>query len=310
MREAYPLWESLHEALGEDGLFEPTGNLMLIDREQDLPMAKAQAQIQNRAGIETKFLDAAQVRDLEPSVEPGILGGVFCPADGMSDHTRTARAYAAATRRAGAVIREGAEVVRIDRSDNQATGVRLTDGSRLQAEEGVLVLSNWSVSDLVARHGDIPVWNEAFQVPVSHPLADVPVRHVVGHTSRTLSLKPEAGGRLMISGGYRGLYDLQIHVGKTIQSSIEANVADAVDTYPTLRGIKIDIADAGHLESVCIDQIPVIDRLPGCGNLWFATGWSGHGWAIAPIVSQLLSTFVISGRVPDLLRPFSLERFD
>ena len=117
------------------------------------------------------------------------------------------------------------------------------------------------------------------------------------------------GNRLMISGGYRGRYDRETHIGTALQGSIEANIADAVATYPMLAGIGIEIADAGHLESVCIDQVPVIDRLPNCGNLWFATGWNGHGWAIAPVVSQLLARFAVEGSPPDLLRPFALDRF-
>ena len=309
MREAYPLWDNLHDALDQDGLFERTGNLMLIGRERDLAMAHAQAWLQNHLGVATEVLDAAQVRELEPHVEPGILGGVFCPADGMSDQTRTTRAYAAAARQAGAEIREQTEAAAIEHAKGRATGVRLSDGSVVEAKAGVLVLSNWSVGDLVASHAHLPVWSDAYQVLVSHPLAEVPVRHVVGHISRTLSLKPEEGGRLMISGGHRGHYDRQTHVGTAIQSSIDANVADAVATYPGLAGIRIDIADAGHLESVAVDQIPVIDRLPGAENLWFATGWSGHGWAIAPIVAQLLVRFVIDGDPPDLLRPFALARF-
>lgn len=309
MREAYPIWETLGGVLGAEGLFERTGNLMMIDREQDLPMGRAQAWLQNHLGIETEMLDAAQVREMEPNAGPGILGGVFCPSDGVSDHTRTTLAYAAAARRAGARILEGTEAAEITRTGDRATDVRLSDGATVQAGTGVLVLSNWSVTDLLAGQIGMPVWSDAFQVLISHPLPEVPVRHVVGHASRTLSLKAEMGDRLMISGGYRGRYDRGTHIGTTLQGSIEANIADAVATYPMLAGIGIEIADAGHLESVCIDQVPVIDRLPNCGNLWFATGWSGHGWAIAPIVSQLLARFVVEGSPPSLLRPFALDRF-
>ena len=309
MREAYPIWEALDGILGSEGLFERTGNLMMIGRERDLPMAGAQAWLQNHLGIETEILDAAQVREMEPHVGPGILGGVFCPSDGVSDHTRTTLAYAAAARRAGTRILEGAEAAAITRTGDRATDVRLSDGATVEAGTGILILSNWSVTDLLAGRIGMPVWSEAFQVLVSRPLREVPVRHVVGHASRTLSLKAERGNRLMISGGYRGRYDRGTHIGTALRESIEANVADAVATYPMLAGIEIEVADAGHLESVCIDQVPVIDQLPNCGNVWFATGWSGHGWAIAPVVSQLLARFVVEGSPPGLLRPFALDRF-
>ena len=286
---------------------------MLIDDPEDMPRARAQAAMQARLGIPTQVLDGAQVRDLEPDVAPGIAGGVFCPLDGLSDHTETTRAFAAAATRAGARIREGALVTGLtglDQDRGRATGVRLADGTTVSAGTGVLVLSNWSVADLLAPLADLPVWAEAFQVLLSATLPHVPVRHVVGHLRRTLSLKPEPGNRLMISGGHRGSYDRETHVGTARPDAIRANVADAVATFPGLAGLTVETADAGHLEGVSVDDIPIIDRVPGCANLWFATGWSGHGWAIAPAVSALLVDYVTSGTCPAPLQPFALSRFD
>lgn len=309
MHEAYPVWEGIHDLLGQDGLFERTGNLKLVGREQDLHQAHAQAWMQNQFGIETQVLDAAQVREIEPNVEPGILGGILCPNDGVADHTATTRAYAAAARRAGVEIREQTEALSIAYSGGRASGVRLADETEAKAAAGVLVLSNWSVPALLANAIEMPVWSEAFQVLVSRPVARIPFRHVIGHANRVLSLKEEPGNRVMISGGYRGSYDRESHVGRAVQAAIEANVADTVATYPSLQGIEIEIADAGHLESVSVDQVPVIDRLPDCPNVWYATGWCGHGWAIAPVVSALIAQFAVENTCPALLEPFALSRF-
>lgn len=310
MQAAYPMWEALSDTLGTTGLFQRTGNLMLVGDARDMPQARAQAQIQSRLGIESHILDADDVRGIEPDVETGIAGGVFCPRDGLSDHTATTRAYAVAARSAGVTIRENTEAAEVIISDGRATGFRLSDGTTIAAAHGVLVLSNWSVADLLGSLADLPVWSDAFQVLVSHPLPYVPVRHVVGHLRRTVSLKPEPGNRLMISGGHRGAYDRQTHIGTALPGAIAANVADAVGTYPVLDGITIETADAGHLESVAVDDIPIIDHAPGIANLWFATGWSGHGWAIAPVVAALMADYAATGTRPGLLAPFALGRFD
>ena len=58
-----------------------------------------------------------------------------------------------------------------------------------------------------------------------------------------------------------------------------------------------------------MDDIPVIDRLPDCRNGFFATGWSGHGWAIAPAVADLIVQWAEHDDPPALLAPFSLQRF-
>lgn len=308
MEAAYPIWETLSDTLGAKGLFECTGNLMLIGDPNDMPHARAQARMQSRLGIETQVLDAAEVRALEPDVEADIAGGIFCPRDGLSDHTATTRAYAAAARKAGAEITEGADVASITVQNLHATGVTLADGSTRTAARGILILSNWSVADLLGT--ELPVWSDAFQVLVTRPLPRAPVRHVVGHLRRTLSIKPEPGNRVMISGGHRGAYDRTTHIGTALPASIKANVVDAVATYPCLSGIEVETADAGHLESVAIDNIPIIDRAPGIPNLWFATGWSGHGWAIAPTVTDMIAAFATTGVRPDPLAPFAVTRFD
>ena len=55
------------------------------------------------------------------------------------------------------------------------------------------------------------------------------------------------------------------------------------------------------------DQIPIIDRVPGATNALFATGWSGHGWAIAPAVTELLADWAQSGDQPGPTAVFCLQ---
>ena len=161
---------------------------------------------------------------------------------------------------------------------------------------------------MLAPYVDLPTWNLPFQVLLSKPLADVPIRHLIGHAHRTLALKAEAGNRVMISGGRLGHWDEKRDAGTVIEREVAANVADAVVTYPALQGLEIETADAGHLESVSIDGVPIIDRVPGLANAHVATGWSGHGWAIAPAVTKLLVDWALEGERPPALAPFSFAR--
>ena len=57
------------------------------------------------------------------------------------------------------------------------------------------------------------------------------------------------------------------------------------------------------------DLTPIVDRVPGIYGAWVATGWSGHGWAIAPAVAQLLAEWIDRRGRPAPLEPFSLARF-
>jgi sarcosine oxidase subunit beta len=68
-------------------------------------------------------------------------------------------------------------------------------------------------------------------------------------------------------------------------------------------------SDASRPESVCVDDIPIIGRLPGAANLLVGTGWSGHGFAIALAVARLLADWATGSEQPELLRPFAYDRF-
>jgi sarcosine oxidase subunit beta len=58
-----------------------------------------------------------------------------------------------------------------------------------------------------------------------------------------------------------------------------------------------------------VDEIPIIDRLPGATNLIVGAGWSGHGFAISLAVAKLLADWATGSERPELLRPFAYDRF-
>ncbi|WPZ36600.1 FAD-binding oxidoreductase [Thalassobaculum sp. OXR-137] len=309
MARARALWPTLHEQLGTDPLFERTGHLQLIERPVDMPRAETRAALQSRFGIATSYLSEGAMRELEPDVASFVKAALHCPDDGVAFHAATTRAYADNAVMAGATIREGVTVDRLVTRDGKVVAVATTDGDEIPVPGRLFVLANSGVRSLIAPWLDLPTWNLALQVLVSKPLAENPVRHLVGHASRTLSLKREPDGRLMISGGRLGHWDYATGRGTPIPEEIAANVADAVAVYPSLEGIEIETADTGHLEAESIDSIPMVDHLPGNPHVVYAAGWTGHGWAIAPAVAELLADWALEGRRPELLAPFAFDRF-
>ncbi len=75
---------------------------------------------------------------------------------------------------------------------------------------------------------------------------------------------------------------------------------------PALEGVSLRTAVADRAESVGPELVPIIDFVPGLANAIFAAGWTGHGWAIAPAVGELLADWLLAGKRPPLLAPFAL----
>jgi glycine/D-amino acid oxidase-like deaminating enzyme len=155
----------------------------------------------------------------------------------------------------------------------------------------------------------VPVWSIYPQVINTEPLDEVPVKHLIGHDSRTLALKEVSGDRVMISGGWRGRWNPESERWETDPEQVEANVREAVATYPTLDGLTIEEADASREEGSCVDHVPIIGGMPGVEGLVIGMGWTGHGFAISLAVNRLLADWMLDGQKPDLLEPFSYERF-
>lgn len=309
VRLAHEMWPDLHERLGVDQFFECLGHLLLIEREEDLEPCRARALMQNALGTETHVLRAAEVREREPDVREGILGALYCPLDGVSDHTAVTNAFAAAAQRKGVEIVRNTRVLGIQIDGRRATSILTDNGERIEVGQSLLLLANAGVDELLGDRLRLPIWSRSFQVMLTEPLDRMPLNHLIGHVSRTLAMKEEAGNRIMISGGYPGTWDPESETGEAIQASIDANLADAVAVYPYLEGAKIELADANHLEALSTDDIPVIDTIPGAANAIYATAWCGHGWAIAPSVTQMLAEWAVSGERPPLLAPFAHSRF-
>jgi sarcosine oxidase subunit beta len=311
MRLAYTLWPKLHQAIAADTGYEQTAHLMLIEREADHRAARARAWLQNQRGIATRLIEWDQLREMEPHLSDRVMAALHCPLDGVADHTATTRGLAAAARRLGAEIREGVAVSGLERQGDRITAVCTTHEERVAVGHTLLLLSNSHVSPFVQRELGVtlPVWWRLPQVVFTAPVDPMPVRHLIGHAHRTLAMKPGPGGGVMVSGGWHGRWSAETKRGETQPDQVTGNLAQAVAVYPVLEGVAVQAAVADRLETQSIDGIPIIDRLPGASNLLIATGWSGHGWAIAPAVVRLLAEWAFTGKRPDLLQSFRYDRF-
>jgi sarcosine oxidase subunit beta len=249
--------------------------------------------------------------DMEPHVSNRVQGALHCPLDGVADHTVTTRSLAHAASKLGVQIREHCRVVGLEKRHGRVDALITETEERIQLPGALLFLCNGHIIQLLRDQFGIqlPVWTDLPQVILTEEVDPMPARHLMGHAHRLLAIKPNLDGRVMISGGWRGRWNYQLQRGETVPEQIAGNLAEARAVYPCLEGATVTEAMADRPETISYDQIPIIDRVPGTINAFFATGWSGHGWAIAPAVNRLLANWVLENKRPPLLRPFSYSRF-
>jgi len=78
--------------------------------------------------------------------------------------------------------------------------------------------------------------------------------------------------------------------------------------YPALKGVKLAEAWAGMID-VTPDAVPVLGEVKQISGLHLATGLSGHGFGLGPMVGRVVSELIADGGSPFDLRDFRFGRF-
>ncbi|MBI5652992.1 MAG: FAD-dependent oxidoreductase [Chloroflexi bacterium] len=94
------------ELFGISAGYHPIGYLFLLTTPGEVAEFKSNLAMQNRLGVtRAQFLSPDEIARLVPRVNlDGIIGGTFCPSDGLADPNSVTQGYARAARQLGAQI--------------------------------------------------------------------------------------------------------------------------------------------------------------------------------------------------------------
>jgi glycine/D-amino acid oxidase-like deaminating enzyme len=315
--EAIGLWEQADELLGADSGYEQIGGLSLLEAGENTAKyesLQARATVQERAGVPTEILDQDAVRERLPGVSSAVQYAGWNPKDGIADHTHATRRFADAAVAHGARLETGARVERIEQTRTHAE-VHLEDRRSVRAR-AVVVAANVGTKAIIEKSFGLtlPTWGENPQVAQVRLPEGVDFPHLVNHTSRPLSLKRAPGGLLTVTGGPTGLRDADGR-GITNLASLSRSLEALAAVFPSFSvDTEVVSLDASRFDAYSADGVPIIDAVPGTGadgegTVIFATGWTGHGFAIGPASGKNLARWVEAGERPGVFAPFAAARF-
>ncbi|WP_344868752.1 FAD-binding oxidoreductase [Amycolatopsis ultiminotia] len=313
-RRALELWPELDTLLAAPTGYRRNGLLSLYDVEiagvsgwQSMP---ARRQAQQAAGIPCEIVDRERLDEMQPGISDDVRCALHTPHDGTADHPATTRAFAAAARKLGAAVREHTGVAALSAGNNGSVTLDLADGDRLRATRGVVLAANRSTPRLLRALAGIslPLWEKATQVTFVTAPPGFRLNHQLGHTRRSLSVKTTDEGSVMLSGGRPGGWDPATGIGTLDPGVLRSTLADLAATLPELAEAEVLAVDNTRADTSTIDLIPVVDTVPGLDSVFVGTGWSGHGFALAPAVAEAFTTWALDGKRPEVLRPFTFDR--
>ncbi|HED67073.1 MAG TPA: FAD-binding oxidoreductase [Planctomycetes bacterium] len=299
-------------------------------------------------GIDIRAVDADEMRDLVPGIEvaDGALGA-FEPDGGFVDPVATVDAFAGLARSRGAVTRLGSPVERVLVENGRAVGVRV-DGEDVPSEIVVLTGGPWTGSLLAELGIEIPLRivvpeNAFLAMPREDPCAEEE-QPATGLAAFADCLDPFLSVAAVEASPPPGMHPVLIDIERGIYARCEpASVrtrvgrldyeGDAVIETPEQRPAEPSAElcawgrerlagrlpvyehreDAGGITAwytLTPDAQPVIGPAPGIEGLFLATGFSGHGFKLAPSVAEGLEE-MISGHPVTAFDPelFAPDRF-
>ena len=282
--------------------YRDEGTIVVALTRDDAEHLRHICDFQKSLGLELQWLSGAEARRREPHLRPGIPAAVWSPRDHQVENRWLTQGLGEAARRAGVVLREHVPVREVEVAGGRARAV-LTDHGRDPADVVILAAGAWSreIAGIPSAHLPPvrPIKGQmlALRMDPSAPL----LRHVVW--APRSYLVPRRDGRLVVGGTVeeRGFDDTLTAGG------LLALLEGAWRAVPAIEELPIAETWVGFRPG-SRDDAPILGP-SGIDGLIVATGHHRNGILLTPITVETVSAYVLTGRLPEIVEPFTPERF-
>jgi len=300
---SYRQWLDLSQQLGHGVMFSPRSYTIVAERESTAEMFERALPTHREVGVRSEILGRAQLAEHLPAINAGKVTSALRLIDGgVAPHHAVMKAYLAACKALGVKVFYRHRVTQFERTAGHAS-TAMVNGSRLDFD--TLVVAAGAQSIEIAGLLDVPLDGYPMRIEA---MALEPLRPMIGPAlslqDRLCYMHQTARGEIV------GGAEVAERPQNTLRSDIPTMAATAQayrDLFPALGEVRILRHWAGILH-VSPDFGPMVGRHPADDHIWYTAGWS-YGFTGAPGAGALLADAILEGKVGDLLRPFSVDRF-
>lgn len=312
---------------GHDIGLDRTGTLTLVRTEEEWAWAVGLVDADRRAGRRTELVTSEELVELEPAVDPALLGAVLDPLGARAEPVAATRAFAAEAARAGAVVATGRTVRSLEPVPGGGWEVAVEatsgDGSRetVGADAVVLAAGPWCAGLGAPLGIDIPIVAVRGQMWATAPQPTGLIRHAIAAAESLAAWSVEDGaagpaGRppeLTHRDGRRTtrhLYGRQRPNGEVVFGGDRVLAPDPVaDRAVDGDGIAVNHDHVGQLlppvaglapvrtwaglMPFSADGRPLLGPVDGCDGLFLAGGLASSGFGRGPMAGHLVARSVL-----------------
>lgn len=308
------LYEKLAADLNFNIMFAQRGHLTLAHNDSSLRTMRWRAEVNKLQGVDSRVAGPEDISELVPYLDTSrqarypILGALYHPPGGIVRHDAVVWGYARGADAHGVHIHQDTEVTGID----VAGGVHGADGrvravhtNRGRISTPVVVNCTAGWSSLISGMAGVrmPVETFPLQAAVTEPVKPFLETVVVSGSLHIYVSQTDRGE--LVFGASVDPFSSYSTTGTL--DFIEGLAAHMLQLMPSLARMRFLRQWAG-LCDMTPDFAPIIGPTPVEG-FYVDVGWGTYGFKAGPVSGETVAEMVATGKPPELIAPFGLERF-
>ena len=307
--ESMQLYRRLSNELSTNLMYSERGHLTLAHTDAAIRTSRWRAEVNKHLGIDSELVFRDEVARLCPQLNLSedarypILGALYHPPGAIARHDAVAWGYARAAMEHGIEIHQHTEVTGLNVANGKIGGIQTSRGD---ISAGVVLQAVAGMSSAVARMAGIrlPIRSVPLQACVSEPLKPF-LDPIVVSGSLHVYVSQSARGELVM-GGSTDPYPL--YSTRSSLDFTEVLAANMLELFPFLEYAKVLRQWAG-IADMTPDFSPIMGTTE-VGNYFIDAGWGTWGFKATPVCGKRMAELIATRRVPDIIAPFSLDRFE
>jgi D-amino-acid dehydrogenase len=275
------LYEELASLGGPEFNFSHKGSLAIYKTPAGFEAGVRQAEMVRPYGIESKVLDQARVREIEPNIQQRIVGGIYMNCDAHLHPSKFTSWLASRAQNKGVNFLTSTEVMGFGKSGKRISVVKTTRGD-FRPDQVVLAAGSWSPGLARDLEFSLPIQPaKGYSITVRSAERDGSMP--IWLTESKVTVTP-MGGILRFAGTLE-LADMNFSISRRRVEAIRRAAREyliGTDEYETLeiwRGLR----------PLTPDGLPIIGKSSKWINLIIATGHGMQGLALGPITGKLVA---------------------
>ena len=303
------LYAGLESETGAAIFHRVKGHVWIAHTEMALRTERSRVLMNQALGVDTELLDPAGVKGLIPQID--LTGGGRYPVLGASHHVPAATARhdrvawtfaSGATARGVHVIQHRAVTALLRDETGRVVGVDTAAGP-IHAGVVLSATAGWSTQVAAMAGVRLPIRTHPLHAFVTNDF-EQGLDKIVASTELACYVSQTERGQMLIGAEF----DSQPSFSRISSFDALRSYAYKISMLlPFLRSMRILRSWAG-LCDISADWSPIMGET-GVPGFLITTGWGTWGFKAIPAGGEQMAEMIATGRPPELIAPFTLERF-